>query len=248
MSEVRVHAYLARLGMGSRRQVESWVESGKVLINGKRATLGQKVNPSEDQIQIKGKKIPRLTSTPDRKVLILHKPQGVMTTMKDPEGRTTIMNLIPKKYKVFPVGRLDMMSEGLLLLTNDGELANRLTHPRYKVPKIYDVKIRGKLDRKKLDHLKRGVDVGSEKFSPAEILDVREVTKEGTPKYKVRLRVYEGKNRHVRRLFESLHCRVVRLKRVSMGTVSLRGVPVGEFRELIPSRVKKLAEAVGLSA
>ena len=228
--------------------MESYVKDGKVRINGREAKVGDIVDPLKDEVRLKGKLISRRALNEKPILIALHKPRGVVTSAKDPEGRTTVMDFLPKKYKVFPVGRLDFNSEGLILLTNDGDLANRITHPRYEVPKIYDVKIRGKFNTKKLDHIRRGVKTPTEKMKAAEILECREVSKSGIEKYQIRVRIAEGKNHHLRRLFESLGCRVTRIKRVSVGNISLRGVPHGEFRIVPDSKVRNLKKSVGLAA
>jgi 23S rRNA pseudouridine2605 synthase len=242
---LRIQVYLARQGLGSRRSIEDWIRRGYVQVNAKPAKLGQKVDPAADTIRIRGKtlsKIPKQKSV----VIALHKPRGVVSTAKDPEGRATVMDLIPKSTRVYPVGRLDINSEGLLIMTNDGELALRLTHPRYEIPKVYDVKVRGNLDEKKLEFLKKGVRIDDSKVKGAEILSVRDVTSEGVKKYQVQLRVYEGKNHLVRKMFEAVRCRVIRLKRLSMGPVNLRGVPRGGYRILPPGVVSQIRKEVGL--
>jgi pseudouridine synthase len=246
MAEIRIHVHLARLGLGSRREIESWIVEGKVSINGKRAQLGAKVNPDEDSIKVKGKLIARGVSS-EIKVVALHKPRGVVTTMKDPEGRPTVIQLIPKYLgRLYPVGRLDLMSEGLVLMTNDGVLAERLMHPRYEVPKVYDVKIRGNFDESKMKHLERGMRIDNTKYQPAEILDVRDVTREGIQKFKVTIKVYEGKNHHVRNLFDAIHCRVIRLKRISIGPVRVKGIARGGHKILSNQQIRLLKKEVGL--
>jgi len=244
---VRIQLYLARLGYGSRREIESWIRSGKVLVNARPAKLGDRVDPETDILKVKGEFI-RGRRPKDVVVLAMHKPRGCLTTKDDPQGRLTVMNLLPKKLKVFPVGRLDLNSEGLLLLTNDGDLAYRLTHPKYEVPKVYEVKIRGNLSEKKIEHLKKGVRVGGIKYSPAEILGIREVTQEGVKKFIVKVKVHEGKNHHVRKLFDAVACRVIRLKRISVGSVDLKGIPRGEFRVLPTSAVDKLRKELSSEA
>lgn len=245
---VRIHAYLAQLGLGSRREVESVVEAGKVMVNGKKAVVGQKVTPGLDTIKYRSKLVSSSLSNKQVRVYILHKPRGVVTTASDPFGRVTVMDLIPKRdrKKVFPVGRLDLNSEGLLLLTNDGELSHRLMHPSFEVSKVYEVKIRGNFTEKKIDHIRRGVMVENKKYKPAEILELRDVTSQGVKKFVVKIRVNEGKNHHVRKLFEALSCRVVRLKRLSIASLTLKGIPLGEARVLEDSRVKRLQEDLGI--
>ena len=246
---LRIHVYLAQLGYGSRREVERWIAEGKIQLNGKPAKLGQKVDPAQDRLTVRGR--PVVFRKPQESVVIaLHKPRGIVTTVKDPEGRQTVMDLLSKvglRYgRLFPVGRLDINSEGLLLMTNDGELAQRLTHPRYEIPKVYDVKIRGALDESKIAFLKKGVKIDDEKVKGAEILSIRDVTQEGIKKYQVQIKVFEGKNHHVRKMFEAIRCRVIRLKRISMGPVSLKGVPRGGYRILSSGAVEKLRKEMQL--
>lgn len=238
-SKVRVHVYLARLGLGSRRELESWIREGKVSINGKPAVLGQLIDSKNDRIKVRGKLVSAKTGQ-EAQVLALHKPRGILSTAKDPEGRDTVMRLLPPKPRLFSIGRLDLNSEGLLLFTNDGDLAHQLMHPKFEVPKIYEVKVRGKFDQKKRVHIEKGMVIGNEKFKGAEILGVRDVTREGMSKFKIQIKVFEGKNHHVRRLFQALRCHVVKLKRISFGPISLKGIPVGEYRKLTRTQIDRL--------
>ncbi len=244
--EERVHVYLARIGVGSRREIEGWISAGKVQINAKPARLGQKINPRKDRIRVRGKELP-LAIRREAVAVVIYKPRGVVTTLKDPEGRVTVSSLVPKRLgRLFPVGRLDIMTEGLLLMTNDGELAQRLTHPKYEIPKIYEAKVRGRLDEKKVEYLRKGVRSGEEKFQPVEVLDLRDATRSGESKFIVTLKIREGKNHHVRRLFEAVMCRVIKLKRLSMGSLTLKGIPRGGHRILSKAQVERLRREVGL--
>jgi 23S rRNA pseudouridine2605 synthase len=236
----RIHVYLAQRGFGSRRAIETFIREGKVSVNGRPATLGQKINPNVDQLKVKGKMIPKGLTEAEIVVIALHKPRGVVTTAKDPEGRQTVLDFVPKSPRVYPIGRLDVNSEGLILLTNDGDLAYRLTHPQFEVPKVYEVKIRGELNDRKLEKLKRGSRIGAERFQPADILGVRGATRTGVEKNVVMIRIHEGKNRHVRKLFEAVGCRVIRLRRVSMGTAQLKGLARGQYRYLSQKQIADL--------
>ncbi len=243
----RIHVVLARQGVGSRREIEGWIKKGYIAVNDKPARLGQKIDLTVDRVKVRGKALSLTSSQNVRPVaLILHKPRGVVTTLKDPQGRRTVSDLVPTSHRLFPVGRLDYNSEGLLLMTNDGELAQRLTHPRYEVSKTYEVKIRGNLDESKIQHLKLGVKTGATRFKGAEILSVKDVTSTGVKKYEVCVRIYEGQNREVRKMFEALRCRVIRLKRVAMGKLQLKGVPYGGYRFLSPVQIRSLRSSVGL--
>lgn len=238
---IRIQLYLARLGIGSRRAIEDLIRESKIRVNGKLAVLGQKVNPLADEIRVRNRLISRSSQNVESIVGVLNKPKGVVTTAKDPEGRKTVLDLLPKGKRLFPVGRLDLNTEGLLLVTNDGDLAYRLTHPQFEVPKVYEVKIRGHLDDRKIERLKRGSRIGEERFLPADILSIRNVKRSGTvDKHLVTIRLHEGKNRHVRRLFESVGCRVIKLNRIQMGPIHLKGLPKGGFRYLTKGQITKL--------
>lgn len=242
---VRLHVLLAKQGVGSRRELEAWIKKGYVHVNGKPARLGQKIDPSSDKIKIRGKPV-AIHRASETVVLALHKPRGVVTTVSDPQQRKTVMDLIPKSPRLFPVGRLDLQSEGLLLMTNDGELALRMTHPRYEVEKVYDVKIRGQFDDKKLAFIKKGVRTDEGKFKGAEVLSMKDVTETGVKKYLVRIKIFEGRNHHVRKMFDAVKCRVIRLKRISFGPINLKGVPHGEYRYLTRYQVQNLRQSLGL--
>ncbi len=243
---IRIQVHLARIGVASRRAIETLIREGKSSVNGKPAKLGQKIDPTDDQIKVRGKLIPKGTPAQKLVFIALHKPRGVVTTAKDPEGRPTVLDFVPKNVRVYPVGRLDVNSEGLVLLTNDGDLAYKMTHPQFEVPKVYEVKVRGVLDSRKLDKLKKGSRIGNERFQPADILDVREATRSGVEKHIIVLRVHEGKNRHVRRLFESVGCRVIRLKRIEMGSIKLKGIARGEYRFLSQKQINDLKSSMGI--
>lgn len=242
---VRVHVLLSRIGLGSRREIESWIRSGFVSINRKPAKLGQKVDPLRDELKVRGKSI-NLRATQAPKVIAVHKPRGVVTTSRDPEGRQTILDLVQGFGRLFPVGRLDIMSEGLIFLTNDGNLAQHIAHPKYEVPKIYEVKIRGNLDDKKLEHLKKGISTSEGRLQGAEILNMKDVTRSGVKKFAVTVKIFEGKNHHVRKLFDAIKCRVIRLKRISIGPIGIKGIPRGGYKVLSTGDVLKLKKSVGL--
>ncbi|MCJ7831977.1 MAG: rRNA pseudouridine synthase [Actinobacteria bacterium] len=237
--EERLQRSLARAGYGSRRACEDLIRSGRVTVNGLEVDLGRKVDPGIDRIEVDGHLAP---VDPGSRYLMINKPTGMVTTMDDPQGRPTIVDLIPEGPRVFPVGRLDMDSEGLLLLTNDGELANRLTHPRYGVEKEYLVEVTGAPTSKDLAALRRGVDLED---GPAKVLSVEVVSSAGE-RTALRVVMGEGRKREVRRLMESVSHPVVRLVRVRQGTVRLGGVSPGEVRDLRPEEVRSLYEAAGL--
>lgn len=241
MSQARLQKLIAESGIMSRRKAEEAIEAGRVAVNGKIITeLGSKANPHHDQITLDGKVVKLGEPTV---VLMLNKPVQVITTMSDPQGRQTTQDLLPEKYKKLkPVGRLDFYSEGLLLLTNDGELHAQLTHPKYEVEKKYEVIVRGKLTREHEAELCKKVilEDGPAKFKSLKFLKF-DTRKEATHTL---VTVAEGKNRFIRRMFEILGYTILQLKRVSLGTVELGELKSGKIRELTSIEIKKLRTAI----
>jgi len=237
--EERLQRSLARAGYGSRRACEELIRAGRVTVNGLEAELGRKVDPTVDRIEVDGH---MASVDPEARYLMINKPPGMVTTMDDPQGRPTIVDLIPDGPRVFPVGRLDMDSEGLLLLTNDGELANHLTHPRYGVEKEYLVEVTGAPSPKDLAALRTGIDLDD---GPARVLAVDIVGSSGE-RTALKVVMGEGRKREVRRLMEAVSHPVVRLVRVRLGTARLEGMSPGEIRDLRPEEVRSLYEAAGL--
>ena len=238
MAEERLQKIMAACGIASRRKAEEMIAAGRVTLNGKLVTeQGTKVDPQRDEICIDGKRLER----PQRlRYFLLNKPKGYVTTVSDPEGRPTVMDLLPKGgERVYPVGRLDYASEGLLLMTNDGALAQRLTKAGSHVPKTYRVKISGKPEEKAIARLRSGVTIELEdgrrvRTSPAKI---RLAEDGANPWYEVQL--IEGRNRQIRRMFERVGHHVEKIKRVQLGPLVLDVEP-GEFRELTEREVEKL--------
>jgi 23S rRNA pseudouridine2605 synthase len=238
MPAERLQKIIAMAGVASRRKAEELITSGRVAVNGQTVTeLGTKADAEHDHIRVDGKLLhgqQRLT------YLLLNKPKGFVTTNKDPEGRPTVMNLLMGvKSRVYPVGRLDYASEGLLLLTNDGDLAQKLMKAASHVPKTYLVKISGTPSEEALGKLRRGVSIATDngrrvRTAPAKI----HVIKEGNnPWYEVTL--IEGRNRQIRRMFEQVGHHVEKIKRVRYGPLEL-DVPPGKYRQLKPQEVAKL--------
>ncbi|MBL8259237.1 MAG: pseudouridine synthase [Candidatus Competibacteraceae bacterium] len=242
MSE-RLQKFLARAGLGSRRQIEDWIRQGRISVNGAPAQLGHQVGDA-DRIQIDGKPVAVRADRQPRRVLAYYKPVGQMTTRRDPEGRPTVFERLPwlRDGRWIAVGRLDLNTQGLLLLTNDGELANRLMHPSSQIEREYAVRVLGAVAPETLERLRAGVslDDGLARFD-----DIREVGGEGANRwYHVILR--EGRNREVRRLWESQGVTVSRLIRVRYGPVVLRrGLHPGRWDELDDVQVDALLAAVG---
>lgn len=230
----RLQKVLARAGFGSRRSCEELISAGRVRVNGELASLGRRVDVAHDAIEVDGA---RLSVLPGLVHYMLNKPLGVVTTADDPQGRRTVTALVPDDPRVFPVGRLDSATEGLLLLTNDGELAQRLTHPSFGVEKEYLAKVEGIPDRGALRRLREGVELEDGLTAPAKVGVV------GDPRDGVlRIVVHEGRNRQVRRMCEAIGHPVVRLVRIRVGPLTLRGLDPGDWRPLSKGEVLALSE------
>lgn len=243
----KLQKVLARAGFGSRREIETWIEEGRVKVNGKPATLGDRVDDNA-RIEVDGKRVhPRQLEEKRCRVLIYHKPAGKMCTRSDPEGRPTIYEDLPRVSGVrfVPVGRLDLNTSGLLLVTTDGELANRLMHPSHEVEREYAVRVLGEVDRDTLTRLQEGVELED---GPAHFDAIINAGGDGANHwYHVILR--EGRNREVRRLWESQGLTVSRLTRVRFGEIALpRGLKQGRWEDLPEEAVDHLRKSVGLSA
>lgn len=252
MAEERLQKIIAAAGLTSRRNAEQYIVDGRVTVNGKVVTeLGTKANTAHDEIRVEGFGV---LSQQARVYIALHKPALVMSTAKDPEGRRTVLDVIESSRalgkrqfegelpRIFPVGRLDYNSEGLLLLTNDGELSNRLIHPRHHVPKTYAVKVRGRPDARSLDRLRTGVRLKNEDGSPgprtlpAEV----KVTKEGPSNTWLEMVLFEGRNHQVKRMCDGIGHSVSRLIRIDFGGISVDPLPPGAWRFLTPDEVHHL--------
>jgi len=234
----RLQKIIANAGITSRRFAEKLIDSGRVSLNGKVVTtLGVKADPSKDKIRINGK---LLSHSEPKLYILLNKPSGYITSLKDPEGRPTVMDLLGNiRQRVYPVGRLDYDTEGLLIITNDGHFANNLMHPRHKVQKTYLVKIQGQISEKSMKNLIKGVYIDGRKATPIAI------KKKGLREKNswIEITLQEGRNRQVKRMLEILGYRVIKLKRTSYGSLSLKGIPLGAYRFLTRFEVAKLKKA-----
>jgi 23S rRNA pseudouridine2605 synthase len=242
LSLERIQKILAKAGIASRREAERMVIEGRVMVNGKMVdTLGFKADPSKDHIKIDGK---RLKGFEPRVTLLLNKPRGYLSTVKDPGGRPTVMDLLKRrKWRVYPVGRLDFDAEGLLLLTNDGDIAHLLSHPRFSIPRTYWVKVKGVPDEQRLTQLKRGVKLEDGKASVASCAILRQGEKNSW----VQVVVTEGRNRLVKRIFSAIGHPVLKLKRVGFGPIRLGNLPIGQFRYLTPAEFEDLKKLIARS-
>jgi 23S rRNA pseudouridine2605 synthase len=228
----RLQRALARAGLGSRRACEDLIRVGRVTVDGEVARLGQRVDPRAVRVEVDGRPVP---VRPDLVCYLLNKPAGIITTVRDEWGRPCVADLVPAEPRVFPVGRLDAETEGLLLLTNDGDLAQRLTHPSFGVEKEYLASVTGVVSAGALHRLRQGVELADGRTAPARI-------SQPTPGL-LRLVVHEGRNRQVRRMCEAVGYPVHRLVRVRIGPITDRSLRPGSWRRLSAIEVRQLAEA-----
>ena len=227
----RLQKLIARAGICSRREAEKIILAGRVTVDGKIVKeLGAKADTSQ-KICVDGKPI---TICAEKIYLLLNKPRGYVSTVKDERGRKTVLELLGENFseRVYPVGRLDLNSEGLLILTNDGDLTNALIHPRFEVAKTYRAKISGVVTEEKLDKLRAGIELDDGMTAPAEVYLLGENLVEVT--------IHEGRNRQVRRMFAAIGCDVKRLRRIKFAGLTLEGVGVGKFRALTAQEVARL--------
>jgi 23S rRNA pseudouridine2605 synthase len=247
---VRLNKAIAMSGLCSRRKAEDYIRKGEVMVNNKTILeLGTMVDPSRDRISVRGTLLHMPTATGEEHVyLVLNKPVRTVTTARDPQGRTTVLDLLPpalRKKRVFPVGRLDYFSEGLLLLTSDGDLTQRLTHPGYEHPKTYEVLVRGEVAHEILSTMSEGMTLAEgERLAPVR---ARIVKRQGRNRTLLELVLRQGVNRQIRRMCRDFGLDILSLKRVAQGPVRLRGVAPGKVRELTPDELRELRKSVGLS-
>ncbi|HVT94406.1 MAG TPA: pseudouridine synthase [Bryobacteraceae bacterium] len=240
MAVERLQKILAHAGIASRRKAEEYILEGRVRVNGAVVTeLGTKADPEQDHIKVDGK----LLRAAERHVyLALHKPKGCVTTVTDPQGRETVMKFVKGiKERVYPVGRLDYHSEGLLLMTNDGEFANRITSAARHVPKIYQVKANGQLTPEQEQRFREGIHLEGRKTAPAAL---RLIKRGDNPWYEVQL--IEGRQNQIRTMFRHFGRLVEKLKRVRIGFLELGALPATEFRYLTPKEIAKFKKLLGM--
>jgi 23S rRNA pseudouridine2605 synthase len=230
----RLQKVLARAGFGSRRACDELIEAGRVTVDGEVAALGRRVDPEVDRVEVDG--VP-VGIRPGLVHYLLNKPAGVVTTAADPEGRPTVVQLVPTEPRVFPVGRLDADSEGLLLLTNDGDLAHRLTHPSFGVEKEYLAAVEGHPSRGTVRRLREGVDLDDGRTAPAKVAQVGPSL--------LRITIHEGRNRQVRRMCEAVGHPVTRLVRTRIGPLADRRLAPGAWRPLTQDEVRALERSAG---
>lgn len=225
-AKVRLQKYMAEAGIASRRKSEELIAAGKVRVNGKVAEIGDKINPRTDKVTVSGKKV---VKSKKQVYIMLHKPRGFITTMHDEMDRKCVAELIADvPERVYPVGRLDRESEGLLLLTNDGEFANALTHPSKHVPKTYRVTVRPDVTKEQLESFENGIEIDGKMTLPAEV----RVLDKQAGRVVLEVVIYEGRNRQIRKMCEALGLEVARLKRTKIGSLKLGMLKPGEYRYL----------------
>lgn len=239
-NKVRLQKYLSECGVASRRKAEDLIMAGKVKVNGKPASIGDKIDPKNDTVVVAGKKVKK---TKKNTYIMLHKPRGFITTLSDEMGRKCVAQLVEDVgTRVYPVGRLDRDSEGLLLLTDDGEFANALTHPTRHVPKTYRVTVRPTITDEQITALTTGVEIDGRMTMPSEVRVLEK--KEG--RVVLEIIIYEGRNRQIRKMCDSLGLEVARLKRTQIGSVKLGMLKQGDWRNLTEDEVHKLVVASSL--
>lgn len=234
--QIRLQKVLARRGFGSRRVCDDMIAAGRVTVDGEVAVLGRRVDPETCNVEVDGAP---LGVKSDLVHFVLNKPAGVITTASDPEGRPTVVDMVPRTPRVFPVGRLDADTEGLLLLTNDGDLAHHLTHPSHGVDKEYLVEVEGEVSRSAVRQLRDGVELDDGLTAPARVTAVESSL--------LKIVIHEGRNRQVRRMCETVGHPVVRLVRIRIGPLSDHQLAPGEWRELTSEEVRGLEIASAAS-
>jgi len=240
--EQRLQKILSQMGIAARRKAEELILEGRVTVNGEVATIGMKADPSRDHIKVNGQLIAGPQMGARKVYIVFNKPKGVVTTLFDPEGRPTVKDFLKGvKYRVFPVGRLDYNSEGLLLLTNDGDFAHAVLHPSRKIAKTYLVKVKGVIGEDKIEKLRRGVRLEDGTTMPARVRKIRHSENNSW----VEITIYEGRKRQVRRMMERVGYPVVKLRRIGIDGLRLADLKPGGFRYLTSDELKLIRKEIG---
>ncbi len=241
MAEERLQKIISRVGIASRRVAEKMISEGRITVDGKVITsLASKFDATVNKIFVDNKNISAVES---KVYILLNKPISVLSTTKDDRGRLTVIDLIKDvKERIYPVGRLDFDTEGLLLLTNDGNLTNALLHPKFQINKTYLVKIKGNLSKEKLNKLRTGIQLEDGITAPAKV----HVINESNAETKIKITIHEGRNRQIRRMFSAIGCEVKNLKRIQIANLSIYNLKTGHYRKLNKVEIEKLYELTGL--
>ena len=244
MDKIRLAKYFTDCGVMSRRAAEAEIAAGRVTVNGNVASLGEKIEPGVDVVIYKGKKI--LPESDEKITIMLNKPRGIVCTASDEKGRANVTDLCRdakdasgKPLRLYPVGRLDMDSDGLLLLTNDGELANKLTHPRHSIPKIYEVTLKGRYSPEELTELGDPIELDGRLTMPVKVSLVSYSPASTVAKFEL----FEGRNRQIRRMCEAHGVKIERLSRVAIGKLKLGNLGIGKWRYLDQKEIEYLLNA-----
>ena len=245
---IRLQKYFSDCGIMSRRAAEAEISAGRVTVNDVTATIGQKIDPAADIVKYNGaviaQKTPTVSGAPRYTYIMLNKPAGYITTLSDDKDRTCITELIKDvEQRVYPVGRLDMYSEGLLLLTNDGEMTNRLTHPKYHIPKIYNIRVKGRVDPLTVKKLSEPMEVEGYDLKPVDV-DLISVKDDASV---IQMTLYEGRNRQIRKMCETVGITIMKLKRVAIGEITLDNLSPGKWRNLTKTQIDYLRQATKLN-
>lgn len=237
--KIRLQKYMAQCGVASRRKCEEMIKSGQVTINGEVVRdMGVKIDPSHDRVFVNGK---RISLEENYVYIMLNKPRGYITTVKDQYNRPIVMDLVKDiSERIYPIGRLDYESEGLLLLTNDGNIAFHLTHPRHQIDKEYVVRVEGCPSSEDIDKLRNGIDIGGFITSPAQVDLIRKNKQTSL----IRITIKEGKNRQVRRMFDAIGHPVIYLKRIRIGNIKLGNLELGKWRHLTNRELEALKDLI----
>ena len=235
MEQIRLQKLFTDCGILSRRAAEEEIKAGKVTVNGVVVELGQKVSPDTDVVVYKGKRIiPQ--EKKDFVYILLNKPCGIVTSAKDEKGRKCVTDIVKVGTRVYPVGRLDLNSQGLIIMTNDGELTNKLTHPRHEIPKIYEVEVKGEITREQLSALNESMVLDEYIIMPVKT----ELISKSSASSTLKMTLFEGRNRQIRKMCESQDLKVIKLTRVAIGPIKMDSLPSGKWRYLTDEEIKIL--------
>lgn len=241
-NKIRIQKFLSEAGVASRRKAEEMIKNGTVKVNGHVAQIGDSIDPKKDTVTVKGKKVIKQSS---KRYILLNKPRGYVTTTDDELGRKCVLELVKDvKERIYPVGRLDRVSEGALIMTNDGAFANAMMHPSKHVPKTYRVTVRPEPTSEQIDILSTGIEIDGRLTAPA---DVHIISKDDG-RAVLEIILYEGRNRQIRRMCEALNLEVARLRRIAVGSVKLGMLQTGQWRDLTEQEIESLFKAAGISA
>lgn len=238
---MRLNKILSAAGVASRRAADELITQGRVEVNGQIAQLGSQANPEQDDIRVDGRRLKQ--TTVERRYLLVYKPRGVVSTRSDPERRKTVIDLVAAHGitgYLYPVGRLDFDSEGLLILTNDGTFADHVSHPRHELERTYEVEVEGVPDERDLERLRRGIVIEGRRTRPADVRALGTSQSRRGPRSRLEITIREGRNRQVRRMCDSIAHPVNRLRRVRIGPITDKRLKPGQVRDLTPGEVRAL--------